>query len=77
MEDVAIAKFPRRKSSWLHVLLKHGIMLKAEAVVFLHDVEDAAAVVAKLGAKFPYLHIATIAPEVRLLPCSRHTTARA
>ena len=52
---------------WLQVLIKHGIMPKAEAMLFVYDVESARALVDKLKVRFPLVDSDTIAKEVRLL----------
>ena len=57
------------------MLLKHNIMLKVEAVMFLHDLQDIGAVMAKLRKTFLYLNTAMIAEAVRLLTSSHHITA--
>ena len=66
MEDVAIAAMPRHKWPWLQVLLKHNVMIKIEAVLFLADVDDPHAVADKFKQQFPR-NADMIAAQVRLL----------
>ena len=50
--------------SWLTVLLKHNIMPKVKAALFLHDMKSTDAVVDKLRSQFPSLDAVKIAAEV-------------
>ena len=50
------------------MLVNNNVMSKAQAVLFVHDVEDAEAVVDKLKGRFPSVDSDKIVMEVRLAP---------
>ena len=63
--QIAIPDLPRGKWPWFVRLVKRNIMPKPEALLLLHGVNDANAIVNKLRARFPFLDVGAIAAEVR------------
>ena len=57
IEDAVIASLPPDKLQWLKVLQQHNV-LKAEALLLLHDAENVDAILGKLEKYFPSLRAA-------------------